>query len=63
MNANSNFLSITEFATAIGVHDQTLRVWDKEGKLKPHHKTPSGRRVYSADQIQKYFNGEYSNEQ
>lgn len=53
------FLTVTQFADAIGVHEQTVRVWDKTGRLKPHHKTPSGRRMYSPDQVEKYFNNEY----
>lgn len=49
------FLSIQEFANAIGVTTQTIRRWDKSGKLKPDHKTPSGYRMYSRTQIETYF--------
>lgn len=49
------FLSIKEFAKEIGVTEQTLRNWDKSGKLKPHHRTPSGYRIYSREQVNGYF--------
>ena len=32
------YYSIGEFAELIGVTQQTLRNWDKVGKLKPSHK-------------------------
>lgn len=49
------FFTVNEFANRIGVHPQTVRVWDRKGVLKPHHKTPSGRRLYSESQIDAYF--------
>lgn len=49
------FLSVGEFAKAIGVTIKTLRNWDKSGKLKPHHRTVGGQRVYTEDQIEEYF--------
>ena len=49
------FLTVEEFAKRIGVHPQTVRTWDKSGVLTPHHKTPSGRRLYSEEQVAKYF--------
>lgn len=49
------FLTVDEFAKRIGVHPQTLRQWDKNGVLIPHHKTPSGRRLYSEEQVEEYF--------
>ena len=60
-NSNENviiepqFLTVDEFAKKIGVHPQTLRAWDKNGVLIPHHKTPSGRRLYSEEQVELYF--------
>ena len=58
-NSNSNqipkFLTVEEFARKIGVHPQTVRLWDKNGVLVPHHKTPSGRRLYTDDQVREYF--------
>jgi len=49
------FLTISEFAKAIGVAEVTLRQWDKSGKLKPHHRMPGGKRVYSSEQVEGYF--------
>lgn len=49
------FYSIKQFADKIGVSEQTLRVWDKNGTLKPHHRTTGGHRVYSEDQIETYL--------
>ena len=49
------FLTVDEFAKRIGVHPQTVRQWDKTGVLIPHHKTPSGRRLYSPEQVEEYF--------
>jgi len=42
--------SIGKFAKKIGVCVQTLRNWDKSGKLKPAYKV-SGRRSYSEEQL------------
>lgn len=49
------YMSIGEFAREIGVAIQTLRNWDCSGKLKPHHRTAGGQRVYSVDQIDDYL--------
>ena len=60
--SEKKFLTIKEFANAIGIHEQTLRTWDKEGKLKPHHTTPGGHRLYSSEHIDDYFNGKFNQE-
>ncbi|KXG76215.1 Multidrug-efflux transporter 1 regulator [Thermotalea metallivorans] len=55
------YYSIGEFAELIGVTQQTLRNWDKVGKLKPSHIGKSGYRYYSQQQLQHYlgfFKGE-----
>lgn len=49
------FLTVEEFARRIGVHPQTVRSWDNTGALSAHHKTPSGRRLYSEEQVEEYF--------
>lgn len=54
-NTEPKFLTVEEFAKRIGVHPQTVRLWDKTGVLLPHHKTPSGRRLYSEEQVKEYF--------
>ena len=47
----SNYYAIGDAAKLIGVTVQTLRDWDRKGKLKPHHVAESGFRYYSKDQI------------
>ena len=47
----SNYYSIHEFSKILGVSAQTLRNWDKNGKLHPHHTTASGYRYYSQEQL------------
>ena len=49
------YFSIGKYAKAIGVTEQTLRNWDKTGKLKPHHLGKSGYRYYSKQQLQYYL--------
>ncbi len=49
------FYTINEFAKLIGVSPQTLRLWDKQGKLKPHHRTEGNQRVYSSEQADSYL--------
>ena len=48
------YYSIGEFARMLGVSSQTLRNWEDEGKLKPHHKTENGYRYYTKEQLVQY---------
>ena len=45
------YYSIREFSKLIGRTTQTLRNWDKSGKLKPHHYGSNGGRYYSEEQL------------
>lgn len=45
------YYSIAEMSKLLNVTAQTLRNWDKSGKLKPHHTTDSGYRYYSQEQL------------
>jgi len=47
----SKYYPIREFLKIIGVSAQTLRNWDANGKLHPHHTTVSGYRYYSDEQL------------
>jgi len=47
---------IGEFAKLIGKSTQTLRRWDEQEILKPHHTTPAGIRYYTDDQYNKFLN-------
>ncbi len=46
-----NYYSIGEFSKELNVTIQTLRNWDKSGKLKPAMVAPSGHRYYSNEQL------------
>ena len=52
----SKYYSIQEFSKIIGVSAQTLRNWDANGKLHPHHTTVSGYRYYSDEQLNQVIN-------
>lgn len=45
------YYSINKFAKIISVTPQTLRNWDKKGKLHPHHTSSNGYRYYSEEQL------------
>lgn len=49
------YYSIGKFAELIGVTQQSLRNWDKTGRLKPHHTSKSGYRYYSQEQLYHYL--------
>jgi len=50
--------SIGKFAKKIGVTQQTLRNWHKQGKLIPANVTKSGYRYYSETQLREYLGKE-----
>lgn len=52
----SKYYSIHEFSQMLGVSAQTLRNWDNNGKLHPHHTTASGYRYYSDEQLNQVMN-------
>lgn len=45
------YYSIRQFCRILGVTAQTVRNWDKSGKLHPHHTSPNGYRYYSEEQL------------
>ena len=45
------YFTINKFAKIVGVTPQTLRNWDKAGKLTPHHTAENGYRYYSDEQL------------
>ena len=56
MNTNSvTYLKISEFSQRIGVSPVTLRAWERRGWLLPHHRSPSGYRYYTEEQVQQYI--------
>ena len=52
----SKYYSINEFSKILGVSAQTLRNWDKNGKLHPHHTSTNGYRYYSHEQLSQVMN-------
>ena len=56
VDALSKYYSIHEFSKIISVSAQTLRNWDANGKLHPHHTTVSGYRYYSDEQLNQVIN-------
>ena len=45
------YFTINKFAKILGVTTQTLRNWDKTGKLNSHHTSKNGYRYYSEEQL------------
>lgn len=52
----SQYYSISKFSKIVGVTPQTLRNWDKSGRLHPHHTSANGYRWYSEEQLNKVLN-------
>lgn len=50
------YYSINEFSKILGVSAQTLRNWDANGKLHPHHTSSNGYRYYSHEQLNQVMN-------
>lgn len=46
-----------DFANLIGISAVTLRKWEETGKLIPHHRSPTGYRYYSEEQLKDYLKG------
>lgn len=55
------YLPIGKMAEKLGVTEQTLRNWDKSGKLKPAYIADSGYRYYSSEQLAKVTGLFYTN--
>lgn len=52
----SKYYSIHKFSEILGVSAQTLRNWDNNGKLHPHHTLGNGYRYYSHEQLNQVMN-------
>ena len=50
------YYTVREMTEILGVTAQTLRNWDRLGKLKPHHTSPSGYRYYAEDDLNQLLN-------
>ncbi len=54
------YYTVHEFADIVGVCEKTVRRWDESGKIKCHHRTSSGYRVYSEDEVKKVLENKKS---
>lgn len=52
----SKYYTINEFSKILGVSAQTLRNWDRNGKLHPHHTSNNGYRYYCHEQLNQVMN-------
>ena len=50
-----DYYNVSQAARVLCVTAQTLRNWEKEGILIPHHKTKYGYRYYSKEQLDNYL--------
>lgn len=55
---NSNLYSIKQAAKYLGVSAQTLRNWEKLGRITPLYRLPSGHRRYTSEQLIRFRKGE-----
>jgi excisionase family DNA binding protein len=53
----SDFLTVQEAASRLGVSASTLRNWDRAGKLKARRHPINGYRLYSAEELEKLLQG------
>ena len=49
------YYTINQARKMLGVSAQTLRNWDKAGKLKPHHTSANGYRYYAEDDLNSFL--------
>lgn len=61
MKKQQIFYSIHSLSKMLGVTPQTLRNWDKSGRLKPHHTSNNGYRYYSEDQLSELMQDKKTN--
>lgn len=52
MAEKEKFLTSGQASNLLGIHQDTLRNWDKAGKLKPHHVSATGYKYYTLSQIE-----------
>ena len=47
------FYTIGDLAKLFGVHHDTIRRWDRKGKIKSFRVIPNGRRLFRKDYVDK----------
>ena len=55
LNMQKGFVTIKSASEIVGVSIETLRNWDKQGKLKSKRDPQNGYRLYCISQIQEYL--------
>ena len=55
ISGDGEMLRVSDVARALGVSEQTIRMWDKKGILKPSHIMGRGMRIYSKEKIEKFI--------
>jgi len=60
LSMSRKMVSIHEAAEFLGVSAQTLRRWEREGKLLPDERTPGGRRRYDLTRLAQSVPGKAS---
>lgn len=58
MDGKKNYLSIGESSEYLGVSIDTLRRWEKKGRINPY-RSPGGHRYYERDELDKLFGKRY----
>lgn len=53
----SDYLTVTQAAEYLGIHAQTLRNWDKIGKLVAYRWSAKRIRMYRREDLDKYLEG------
>lgn len=53
------YYSITEFAQMVGMCVSTIRIYDEQGLLLPHHRSIKGKRFYTQDQVDAFLRGDF----
>lgn len=53
------FFRIEEFSKLSGISASSLRIYDKNGTFLPARKTPSGQRLYSEEQLEDVYKGNF----
>jgi len=48
----THLLRIGALADRYGLSPETLRVWEREGRIPPAYRTPGGHRRYGAAQVE-----------
>lgn len=48
-------MGVTEAAKLLGVTVKTMQRWEREGRLIPHARTPTGRRRYTETQLREFL--------